>query len=349
MFYTHDSLFPENQDKLIISVAPYGPEWVPSDFPQDIPVSMDEQVQKAVDCYNAGATLLHVHVREADGKGSKRMSMFNEMLHRLREAVPKMILQVGGSISFAPEPGCIAQWPANDSRHALALLEAKPDQVTIAINTSQMNITELLTAQDIEGTSLAEPAMLAAFRDMYLEAGPSFYETNLRLLCENGIQPFFMLGHVHQLETVEHIVRNGLYKGPLNLCYVGIGGGLAGRHPADLVEFARRVPDGAVLTNESIMRTIYPTNAIAIAMGHHVRVGIEDCLTGPRYERMTSVQQIEWCVQQARHLGRDIATADEARATMKIGETYASTDETLKALGWAPNRRPGQRGNLMWD
>ncbi|WP_458369525.1 3-keto-5-aminohexanoate cleavage protein [Pseudomonas fluorescens] len=349
MFYTHDSLFPENQDKLIISVAPYGPEWMPSDFPQDIPVSMDEQVQKAVDCYNAGATLLHVHVREADGKGSKRMSMFNEMLHRLREAVPKMILQVGGSISFAPEPGCIAQWPANDSRHALALLEVKPDQVTIAINTSQMNITELLTAQDVEGTSLADPGMWAAFRDMHLEAGPSFYETNLRLLCENGIQPFFMLGHVHQLETVEHIVRNGLYKGPLNLCYVGIGGGLAGRHPADLVEFARRVPDGAVLTNESIMRTIYPTNAIAIAMGHHVRVGIEDCLTGPRYERMTSVQQIEWCVQQAGHLGRDIATADEARATMKIGESYASTDETLKALGWAPNRQPGQRGNLMWN
>ncbi|MNF29571.1 3-keto-5-aminohexanoate cleavage enzyme [compost metagenome] len=349
MFYTHDSLYPENQDKLIISVAPYGPEWVPSDFPEDIPVTMDEQVQKAVDCYNAGATLLHVHVREADGKGSKRMSMFNELLFRLREAVPKMILQVGGSISFAPEPGSIAQWPANDSRHALALLECKPDQVTIAINSTQMNITELLTERDVAGTSMAEPAMMAAFREMSLEAGPSFYETNLRMLCENGIQPFFMLGHVHQLETVEHIVRKGLYKGPLNLCYVAIGGGLASRHPADLVEFARRVPDGAVLTNESVMRTIYPTNAIAMAMGHHVRVGIEDCLTGPRYERMTSVQQIEWCVKQAQHLGRDVANADEARATMKIGQTYASTDETLKALGWAPNRKPGQRGQLMWD
>ena len=47
--------------------------------------------------------MLHVHVREADGKGSKRLSKFNEMLARLREAVPQMILQVGGSISFAPE------------------------------------------------------------------------------------------------------------------------------------------------------------------------------------------------------------------------------------------------------
>ena len=74
------ALFPENQDKLVITAAPYGPEWVPSDFPEDIPVSMKAQIQKAVDCYNAGASVLHVHVREDDGKGSKRLSKFNELL-----------------------------------------------------------------------------------------------------------------------------------------------------------------------------------------------------------------------------------------------------------------------------
>ena len=88
MYFADDALLPENQDELIITAAPYGPEWAPADFPEDIPVSMDEQVQKAVDCYNAGATVLHVHVREPDGKGSKRLSMFNEMLARLRDAVP---------------------------------------------------------------------------------------------------------------------------------------------------------------------------------------------------------------------------------------------------------------------
>ena len=83
MQFLDDSLLPENQQPLVIQVAPYGPEWIPADS-SDIPVSMDEQVQKAVDCYNAGATLLHVHVREADGKGSKRISMFNELLFRYR-------------------------------------------------------------------------------------------------------------------------------------------------------------------------------------------------------------------------------------------------------------------------
>ncbi|MCM2416424.1 3-keto-5-aminohexanoate cleavage protein [Streptomyces sp. RKAG290] len=82
---------------------------------------MDEHVQAAVDCYNAGATVLHIHVRELDGHGSKRISMFNELMARLREAVPDMVLQIGGSISFAPEDeGGDAKWLSYDTRHMLA-------------------------------------------------------------------------------------------------------------------------------------------------------------------------------------------------------------------------------------
>ena len=83
MQFLDDSLLPENQQPLVIQVAPYGPEFLPQDS-TDIPVTMDEQIQKAVDCWNAGATVLHVHVREADGKGSKRLSMFNELLAGIR-------------------------------------------------------------------------------------------------------------------------------------------------------------------------------------------------------------------------------------------------------------------------
>ena len=87
MQFFDDSLHPENMEKVVITVAPYAPEWMPEDFPQDIPVTMDEQVQIAVDCYEAGATVLHLHVRELDGKGSKRLSKFNELIGGVREAV----------------------------------------------------------------------------------------------------------------------------------------------------------------------------------------------------------------------------------------------------------------------
>ena len=185
MHFIDGSLFPENQEKLVITVAPYGPEWMPADFPEDIPVTLDEHVQKAVDCYNAGATVLHVHVRELDGHGSKRLSMFNELLERLRDAVPDMILQVGGSISFSPEgEGEIAKWLSDDTRHMLAELKPAPDQVTIAINTNQMNIVEQMCEADLAGTSLAEPAMYRAYREMTIPAGPEWVEEHIRRLSK---------------------------------------------------------------------------------------------------------------------------------------------------------------------
>jgi len=344
MHFLDDSLLPENQQALVIQVAPYGPEFLPGDS-DDIPVSMDEQVQKAVDCWNAGATVLHVHVREADGKGSKRLSMFNEMLARLREAVPDMLLQVGGSISFAPEgEGADAKWLGDDTRHMLAELDPKPDQVTIAINTNQMNVCELLSADDVAGTSLALPAYQQAYSEMTIPSGPAFVAEHLRRLQAAGIQPHFMLGDAGQLETVERLIRRGIYTGPLVLNWVGIGGGADGPNPRNMMEFINRCPDNAVLTIESIMRNVLPLNTMAIAMGLHVRCGIEDNLWGRKGQRMTSVQQVEQLVRIARELHRDVATGAQARQIYRIGEQYGSADETLARLGYAPNREPGERG-----
>ena len=347
MNFLDDSLLPENQEKLVIQVAPYGPEFLPSDS-DDIPVTMAEQVQKAVDCYNAGATVLHVHVREADGKGSKRLSMFNEMLDRLRHAVPKMVLQVGGSISFAPEgEGAEARWLNDDTRHMLAELKPVPDQVTIAINTNQMNVCELMTDDDVAGTSLALPAYQEAYREMWIPSGPAFVAEHLRRLHEAGIQPHFMLGDVGQLETVERLIRRGVHKGPLVLNWVAIGGGADGPNPYNMMEFIRRVPDGAVLTLESLMRHVLPINTMAIAMGLHVRVGIEDNLWGRKGERFTSVQQVEQMARISRELHREVATGEDARRIYQIGTQYKTVDETLAKLGYAPNRQRGERGTPL--
>jgi uncharacterized protein (DUF849 family) len=345
MHFLDDSLFPENQEKLVITVAPYGPEWEPADFPEDIAVTMEAQIQKAVDCYDAGASVLHVHAREADGTGSKRLSKLDELLAGLRDAVPEMILQVGGSISFAPESEeAQARWLGDDTRHMLAELTPKPDQVTIAINTNQMNVVELMTEDDYAGSSFARPEVYRAYREMTVPAGPAWVEEHLRRLSAAGIQAQFQLANVPQLETVERLVRRGVYAGPLNITWVAIGGGFDGPSPYNLVDFIRRVPDGACLTLETLMRSVLPINTMAIAMGLHARCGIEDTLWGRKGRRMTSVQQIEQLVRIARELGRDVADGKEARRIYKIGETYRNADESLAELGYAPNRRAGERG-----
>ena len=342
MNFLDGALFPENQEKLVITVAPFGPEWQPRDFPQDIAVSMKDQVQKAVDCYNAGATVLHVHVREEDGSGSKRLSKFNELLAHLRDAVPDMVLQVGGSISFAPETeGQKAKWLSDDTRHMLAELTPTPDQVTVTINTSQMNVVEQMVPADIAGTSLSEPEYYNAYREMIVPGGPGWAEEHVKRLSAKGIQSAFQFYNINSFETVERMIRRGVYKGPLVMNWVAIGGGMDAPTIYNLANFLRATPDGAMLTLESSMLNVLPINMMAMAMGLHVRCGIEDNLwSQDRKQKVGTVKQIEQLVRISREFGREIATGKEARKLLKIGTFYNSVEETLQENGFAPNRKP---------
>jgi uncharacterized protein (DUF849 family) len=225
----------------------------------------------------------------------------------------------------------------------LAELTPKPDQVTVAINTVQMNIMELLDGPDIDGTSLRNPSLKAAYSEMTVPAGPAWVEEHLRRLQASNIQPHFQLTGMHSLETLERLVRRGIYHGPLNLTWVGIGGGFDGPNPFNLMEFVRRAPDGACLTLESLMRNVLPVNTMAMAMGLHPRCGIEDTIVDQRGRRMTSVQQIRQLVRIAHELGRDVANGAEARGIYRIGVQYSGADETLRMNGMAPNRLPGQK------
>jgi uncharacterized protein (DUF849 family) len=348
MNFLDGSLYPENQDKLVITAAPYGPEWIPSDFPEDIAVTMEEQVQKAVDCYNAGASVLHVHVREADGRGSKRLSKFNELLARLRRAVPDMVLQVGGSISFAPESeGAAAKWLHDDTRHMLADLDPKPDQVTVTVNTTQMNILEHMEADDIAGTSLEVPANRAAYREMIVPAGPGFIEEHVRRLNEARVQSAFQFYNLNSYETVERLMRRGVYKGPLVMNWVAISGGMDAPNIYNLTNFVRAIPDGAKLTVESSMRNVLPINMIGIATGLHVRCGIEDNLWNQsRTAKMSTVAQVEQLVRISREFGREIASGKEAREILKIGVFYDTVEESLAANGFTPNAKGREQGYL---
>ena len=96
------------------------------------------------------------------------------------------------------------------------------------------------------------------------------------------------------------------------------------------------------------MLNTLPLNMMAIAMGLHVRCGTEDNLwTQDRSRLMSNVEQIEQLVRIAKEFGRPVATAKEAREIYKIGTFYKDADETLAENGFAPNRKPGQRGFIQ--
>jgi hypothetical protein len=184
---------------------------------------------------------------------------------------------------------------------------------------------------------------------MYTDAGPAFYLEHLKRLKKAGIQPYFTLAHVHQLEIVERLIRHGAYMGPLNTNITTYGGGGCGHNPFDWMHWLQREPQGAIVTFWAGMRINAVSQNLAILLGQHVRVGNEDNLWNSKRERVTTVQQIEAMVRNSEAFGRKIATAEEARKIMKIGVTYNSVEETLKNLGMPLNRGADDRGFMVWE
>ena len=102
-----------------------------------------------------------------------------------------------------------------------------------------------------------------------------------------------------------------------------------------------------MLTVESSMRNVLPINMIGMALGLHVRCGIEDNLWNQhRTEKMSTVAQIKQLVRIATEMGRPVANGQEAREILKIGVFYDTVEETLAANGFSPNRNGGQQGFL---
>jgi uncharacterized protein (DUF849 family) len=296
--------------------------------------------------------MLHVHVRDPQtGQGSANFDQYNYFIGRLRKAVPKMILQVGGSISFSPHTAdAKAKWLDYDTRHMLTELDPKPDFVTVTTGTTLWDVTMAFVPGDVKGTHLDDPKVQAAWSGMVVDSTPAFYLEHLKRLRANRIQPYFVPGHVHQLEIIERLVRTGVYMGPLNVALCGYGGGTMGRNPFDWMEMVRRTPHGtSSATFWSSMRGNIAIQNMAILLGMHVRVGNEDNIWDMHGKRWESVKQVEWAVKTAEQFGRKVATADEARKQMKVGVWYDSVEETLAHLGLPPNRADGQTGFLMRD
>lgn len=349
MYYTDNSILPEYMDPLIVTAAPYGPQFLPGDA--DIPVSWDEQVQAAVDCYEAGATVLHFHVRNpVTGHGSIDFDQYNYLLERVKKAVPDMIIQVGGSISFSPKTDdAKAKWLDYDTRHMLTELTPKPEFVTVTTGTTLWDVMSMASREDVKGTHLDDPKVLAAWAGMVVDSTPAFYLEHLKRLRAHGIQPYFVPAHVHQWEIIERLIRAGIYMGPLNMCMAAYGGGTLGRNPFDILNFLQRIPQNAVPTIWSSMRGNHTLQAMGIILGLHVRVGNEDNIWGANRERSTTLQQIKGAVNVCKMFGRRVATAEQARKIMKVGVWYNSADETLKALGMPPNPVDYNAGLQFWE
>ncbi|RAS05012.1 3-keto-5-aminohexanoate cleavage protein [Cupriavidus alkaliphilus] len=153
-----------------------------------------------------------------------------------------------------------------------------------------------------------------------------------------------------KLETVERMTRKGTCDVPLILTWVAIGGGFEAPNLYNLANFVRACPNGSVLTLETSMLNVLPLNMMSIAMGLHVRCGIEDNIWTQRRDRAPWSRSSNSCACRA-SLARDVANGKEARGT-RSARFMTARMKRWRRMGSrriASRGRLGSRGTLAAD
>jgi 3-keto-5-aminohexanoate cleavage enzyme len=274
----------------LITVAPTGAETAKADCPQ-LPTTLAELVVTAAACEAAGASLIHIHIRDDDHRPSLDSVLLREAVAAVREQTSLVVqLSTGGSVHDPLE-------------RRLTVLDAEPDSCSLTCGTTNFG------------------------DDVFLNPFP-FMAQLYQLAQEREIVPefeLFDLGHVAALRRL--IDTYGLpFGGKVHVDFVtGVPGGMPGTPAALLAGIQALPPEVTSWSATGIGRSHLPIAATAIACGGHLRVGMEDNLI---YAKGQPVQRNDELVSRASDLARLMQrpplTTDQARSLLgtKPRRTY---------------------------
>ena len=268
-----------------------------------VPVSPEQIAQSALDAANAGAAIVHIHVRDPKtGKPSMALELYEETVQRIRAGNRDVILNLttgagGRFIPGADEPRIAAEGttlttPAIRMRH---IGKIKPEICTLDCGSMNFGPHVFINT----------PAHLAEMASIAKEAG-----------TKPEIE-VFDLGHI---ELAKKLIADGVIAPPplFQLC-LGISFG-APATPEAMLAMRNNLPAGAHWCAFGIGRMQFPLVAQTVLYGGHVRVGLEDNLYFERSKLAASnAALVERAVEIIRIIGGDIATATEARRTLGLG------------------------------
>lgn len=298
--------------KIIITCAVTGSIHTPSMTPH-LPISADEIARQSEEAVAAGAAILHLHARDpANGRPSAEPQHFMAFLPRIKQACGAVLnLTTGGSAAMTLE-----------QRLAAPLL-AEPEMCSL--NMGSMNFALYPAAQRIRDWKYDwEKPFLEHSDDLVFKNTPRDINHILTELGrKRGARFEFECYDVGHLYMLEHFAERALVEPPFFIQFVlGVLGGI-GADPENLVHM-KRIADR--LFGEDYQFSVLaagrhqiPLTTIAAAMGGHVRVGLEDSIYIAKGELAHSnAQQVEKIRKIVELLGRDVASAEEARELLRL-------------------------------
>ncbi len=273
-------------DKLIITAAICGAEVTKEQNPA-VPYTVEELVREAKSAYDAGAAIVHVHVREDDGKPTQSKDRFKVCMDAIKKEIPDVILipSTGGAVGMTAE-------------ERLQPTELFPEMATLDCGTCN-------------------------FGDEVFENTMPMMRSFGKRMIENNIKPEYECFEMGHLDTIVRMAAKGeVPSHPMQFNFVL---GVPGCTPAtveNLVWLVKNIPAGSTWTATGIGRSAFTLAAPAIAMGGNVRVGFEDNLyISKGVLAKSNGELVAKVVRIAKELGRDIATPAEARKILGLKPT----------------------------
>lgn len=268
-------------EKLIITCAITGAETTKKAQP-NLPVSANEQIESAHECFEAGATVIHLHVRDEEGKPSQKLEHFEKVISGIKKVCPIIIqISTGGAVG---EPIIKRLLP----------LELKPHMASL--NMGSIN-----------------------FGDDVFENRPSDIEAFAKKMNELNIVPELEVYDLAMIEYAKKLIAKKIILAPFHFQFVlGTPQGLDG-NIENVVYMKNKIPDGSTWAIAGIGRFEIPSLMTAIAHGGHVRVGFEDNIFWSKGVLATSNAQL---VARTKEFSlksfREVANVNEARELLKI-------------------------------
>ena len=270
-------------EKLIITAAICGAE-VTKEHNPAVPYSVREIGKEALDAYNAGASIIHLHVRNDNGEPTQDKSRFAECIAEIKRLAPEVIIQpsTGGAVGMT-------------NAERMQPLELKPEMATLDCGTVNFGGDEIFV--NTENTI------------------KEFGEKMIKL----GVKPEVEVFDKGMIDTAIRMVKLGFIKPPMHFNFVmGVTGGIAAS-TRDFAYLADSIPQGSTYTATGIGRFAFPIAALSIVSGGHVRVGFEDNVyLSKGVLAKSNGELVEKAVRIAEELGRPIASPAEARKILNL-------------------------------
>jgi len=270
-------------EKLIISACICGAEVTKENNPA-VPYTVEEMVREAKSAYEAGAALIHLHVRWDDGTPTQDKGRFQEVVDAIRKECPDVIIQpsTGGAVGMT-----------DLERLQSTEITPTPEMATLDCGTCNFGGDEIFINTDNTINNFGD------------------------IMKERGIKPECEVFDKGMIDLALKAAKKGHIDYPIHFDFV-LGVQMTAT-PRDLVFMATSVPAGSTWTATGIGKNCWDIVATTIALGGHVRVGFEDNVYMSKgVLAKSNGEMVERVVQIAKLMNREIATPAEAREILGL-------------------------------